>query len=326
MTLGEFPELTWSLSAARTAERCLRRYYHDRYGAWAGWAEDAPGPARRAYRLKQLTSLDMAFGRAIHRRAFELVEMARSRREPPSAEALRRRTRRELGVLYRTDREVFEANPKGSPMLQSAYYRDGPSPRTLEGLREKLRLCVPNLRDVDLWARIRERQDQVLYVEDPDSPFAPPELEVHGVGVFARPDLVLRDLDEDTVTVVEWKTGLPREEDLEQVHVYGLWAREVLGAEECSARIVYLRDGSSRREPLTGARLDAARERIAAGVERLRELLADEASGRPRPASDFPLTAERWRCRRCNFFALCEAELRESGELPWESAGAGREG
>lgn len=317
MTLGPHPDFAWSATRERTLRECARRYYWDVYGGWQGWEEDAPESARRAYRLKKLTNLDFALGSAIHRRARELARIARGGRELPSVRALRRETREEVGEVYRTRREQFIRDPKASPMLQSHYYEREPEERVLERIRQKLDRCLPHLRDVDLWAKIRDRKIRVMDLDGSGSRVEP-TLEVDGTPVYANPDLVLWDPDSRAFTVVDWKTGEPRDEDVRQIEVYGLYVLSHYEVDRCLGRIIYLMDGSSRVEELDAARLEGAKAGIRTGIERMRSFVADPEVNRPNDRTDFPLTDDRWSCLRCNFFELCEDELRARGPLPWE--------
>lgn len=319
MSLGPFPDFAWSRSRQRDLDRCPRRYYWRVYGSWKGWEEDAAPSARLAYRLKQLSTLDMAFGRALHRRAFELVEAARADRELPESDALRGRIRAELAPLYRRSQDEFVDDPRNRPMLRDAYYGDGPGEPALQRLREKLDACPRNLRAADLWRRIRERDVQVLYVEDPDGEFQPPQVRVEGTDVYARPDLVLRNWTDDAVELVEWKTGSPRDEDTTQLDLQGLWVRTTLGVDRCRATIHYLLDGRTREETIGPERLAECEERIGEQIRRMRDLVADPALNRPEEMAAFPLADDRWECRRCPFLELCTDELRRTGGLPWEA-------
>lgn len=317
MSLGPYPDFAWSLTRERSLRECARRYYWGVYGGWEGWEEDAPDETRRAYRLKKLTNLDFALGAAIHRRAEELTRIARGGREFPSVRTLRRKTREEMAAVYRTSRSQFLRDPRSSPMLQSHYYGREPEEKVLERIREKLDRCLPHLRDLDLWERIRGREVRVMDLDAYDQRVEP-SLEVAGIPVYANPDLVLWDPDDRRFTVVDWKTGEPRRDDRRQISVYGLSVIRNYDVQECRGRIVYLLDGSSRVEELTRDRLREIADDIRETAERMRDFVADPDVNRPRDRSAFPLTDDRWSCMRCNFFELCEEQLRDRGPLPWE--------
>lgn len=317
MSLGPYPDFNWSVSRHRQIQTCARRYFWDRYGFWEGWDDDGPPEARLAYRLKKLTSLDLAVGTAIHRRAYELTERAREGREFPSVDALRRQARKELGEIYRAGEEHFVRDPKGHPMLHGFYYREGPDDKAIERVRDKLDNCLPHLRDLNLWEKIRSWELRVPFVSDPDE-MPEPAVQVDDTGVYADPDLVLREADEETYTVVDWKTGRPRAGDERQIAVYGLFVRDRFEVPACRGRIVYLMDGSSQIVDLTPEVFEETERWIADSIAEMRSYVAAPDLNRPRPKAAFPLTENRRECRWCNFFELCEEELRAEGPLPWE--------
>ncbi len=319
MSLGPYPDFAWSVSRYRTLQECARKYFYSTYGMWGGWEDDASAERRLAYRLKKLESLDASIGTAIHRRAYELTTLAQEGQELPSADALREQTRSELGKLYRADRETFLRAPKNEPMLRTFYYGDGPSEKVLERVRTKLENCLPHLRNRDLWGRIRDWEIGVAYASNPDQ-FTDPVVEVDGVPVYADPDLLLRESNGDVFTVLDWKTGVPRERDQRQIAVYGLAVRERFDPEVIKGRLVYLLDGSGREVELRPAHIRRAEEWIRAGIEEMRGFVADPEVNRPRPKDDFPLTQDRRACGRCPYFEMCEEELRDTGPLPWEEA------
>lgn len=319
MALGPYPTFGWSMSRHRTLHLCSRRYYYDHYGSWNGWDENASMEARLAYRLKKLEKLDTSFGSAIHRRAYELTTLSQEGGELPSIDVLRERSRTELGQIYRTREDAFVSDPKGSPMLHSFYYGNGPTQAAIDRVREKLEVCHRHLREQDLWEKIREWEVQVRFADDPDD-FADPVVHVDGVPVFGIPDLVIED-DAERLTVVDWKTGRPREGDEQQIAVYGLFVRERYGVSECRGRLVYLNQGHSRDLDITAGRLDEVSSWISYGIAELREFVADPDLNRGRPKTDFPLVDDREECKRCNYFELCREELLGEGPLPWERDG-----
>jgi CRISPR/Cas system-associated exonuclease Cas4 (RecB family) len=313
---GPFPDFSWSRSRAGTLSACARRYYYRYYGSWRGWEDDAGAEARRAYLLKKLTALSAELGRSVHRRAFEVGFRAAQGLEPPSLDEILERTRRELNevVLTSRDRRSFEERPGQHDFLRSAWYGDGPSDERIERTRDRLRASHRRLRAHDAWPALREGELEAEYLSDPEV-VPEPRIEVDGVPVYGEPDLVLRRGDGRAV-LVDWKSGRERREDLWQLALHGLWLEATAGDVGCLARAEYLAEGVSREIELGRAELDEARDRVRESVEGMRRLLEDPARNAPRPKDAFPLTDDRRLCRWCNFFELCEDELRETGGVP----------
>jgi hypothetical protein len=216
-------------------------------------------------------------------------------------------------------------------MLREVYYGGSLSRATVDRVREKAILCLRSLWQLPLWGTLRQaRRGSIRKID------APVRFRVDGIDVWAAPDLVYHLPDEGHV-VVDWKTGRTREAaELEQVSVYGLYLRRAgLCPEDAdpTARVFALRSGGEAVYVLTGDRLAAAEARIRTGAGVLRR--ADDAVDRlgPEAIHAFPLTSHRVQCSRCNFFELCEGELRpfsladgepelpsgEPGELPTRS-------
>ncbi|MFC1976505.1 hypothetical protein ACFLXQ_08910, partial [Chloroflexota bacterium] len=59
-------EFSWSYSRAAKYKDCPRAYYYHYYAAWEGWQANAPAPVKRAYLLKNLTSLSRWAGNLVH--------------------------------------------------------------------------------------------------------------------------------------------------------------------------------------------------------------------------------------------------------------------
>ena len=150
-TIGPTPTMSWSHSRARLLEEdCARRYYWQYYGSHGGWDAEAPDETRLAYRLKQLSALDMALGQEIHTRAQEIAEAIRGREEPPSLDRLIERTRNELNRVWRASKDpsAFARAPKRQPMLLERYYGLSVSNDRLAVSPGQARECVTNLADL----------------------------------------------------------------------------------------------------------------------------------------------------------------------------------
>lgn len=314
---GAHPDLSWSRSRHETFRVCRRRYYYRYYASWKGWEEEAPAESRRAYLLKQLTTLQAELGKSLHRRAFEVGFRASQGLEPPSLETLLQRTRDELNevVLASRDRRSFVRRPAGTPFLRSVWYGGGLPEEEVEEVKARLEPVHRRLREHELWGEVGAAgTETVRHLSDPD---VVPEdrLRFQGVPVYAEPDLVLED-GEGGWTVVDWKSGRERQGDVLQVAVYGLFVRERWGAERIRGRVEYLDEGTSRVVELGEEELSRAREMGAESLDEMRSLLADPEENRPRGKEAFPLTENRSVCRWCDFFELCEPEFEGSPPGP----------
>ncbi|MFW6193163.1 MAG: PD-(D/E)XK nuclease family protein, partial [Gemmatimonadota bacterium] len=313
---GPHPDFTWSRSRAGTLAACARRYYYHYYGSWRGWEDDADAEAQRAYLLKKLTSLSAELGRSVHRRAFEIGFRAAQGLEPPSLEELLQRTRNELNrvVLSSRDRRSFEERPGQHDFLRSSWYGDGPGDERIERARRRLEKSHRRLSGHDVWGPLGAGDLEAEYLSDPDV-VPEPRVEVDGVPVYGEPDLVLRRGDGRAV-VVDWKSGRERREDVWQVALHGLWLESATGEGECLGRVEYLAEDVSHEIEIGRPELDEARERVRESLDGMRQLVDDPDRNAPRPKEGFPLTDDRRRCRWCDFFELCEDELRQTGGVP----------
>lgn len=320
---GPYPDFSWSRSRHDALAVCARRYFYRYYGSWRGWEDDAPAVARRAYLLKNLTGLAAELGRSVHRRAFEVGFKAAQGLEPPGVEELLRRTRDELNgvVLSSRDRRGFLDRPSRHPFFRSAWYGNGPGEGEIERTRRRLEESHRALAGHGLWGVVRRGEAEVEFLADPDV-VPDPRLEVDGVPVYGEPDLVLRPRDGPAV-VVDWKSGREREQDLWQLAVQGLWLRSVAGDAGCVGRVEYLAEGTFHELELGEDELEEAGERIRRSVGEMRELVADRERNEPRPREAFPLTERRSVCRWCDFFELCEDELKSTGGVPEAPGGEG---
>lgn len=307
----QFPELSWSHSRDRTLRECARRYYWQYYGSAGGWSPDASRTAAMAFRLKQLTTLEMALGTAVHECARMVATAIRDRRPRPARAALAAHCRAALNGLWRSsrDRAAFEADPRGRPMLQALYYGREVGAEALERVRRKLERCVDNLVACPVWAELARCDPAQVYVVDSLTAFL-----LEGKTVYASPDLAYVSA-EGVCTLCDWKTGHPGEAG-EQVALYALYARKALGitgeGEEVTGRVfLWGRSGEEIRLTVGEPEVRAAGRRVQRSMAAMRTLLADPDRNVPLPMAAFPVlpSEARSRCPSCNFYGLCRGEL-----------------
>lgn len=310
MDFGRHPPLSWSRSRHEKLRVCARRYYWHYYASWGGWDRDADPASRRAYLLKQLTSLRPELGSSLHRRAFEVGFKVAQGLEAPSLEELLRRTRDELNrvVLSSRDRRSFVRRPRERAFLRSVWYREGLDEGEVARVRERLEPTHRALRDHELWAAVRDGSHAAERMDDPDV-IADPRFEVDGVPVYAEPDLLLRREADGVPVVVDWKSGEAHPDDDVQLALQALAVRAETGDERFVGRAEYLADDRSLVVELGPAELEAARERVRSSLEEMLELSEDPEHNVAGGKERFALTENRAACRWCDFYELCEPEL-----------------
>ena len=311
MTFGPHPDPSWSRSRHETLRVCARRYYWHYHEAWGGWRDDASPTSRRAYLLKQLTALRTELGSSVHRRAFETGFRVAQGLEAPGLEELRQRTRDELNrvVVSSRDRESFLHEPRDRPFLRSAWYGEGLDHDEVARVRRRLEETHAALHGHEIWEAVGEGEVRIEAMDDPDA-VADPRFEVEGVPVYAQPDMVLRREADGRPVVVDWKSGKERRDDAWQLSLQALSLKSSTGDERFVGRVEYLAEGRTEVVELGPEELAEASDRVRESLASIRGLLEDPEANRAGGRDRFPLTENRAACRWCNFFELCEPELR----------------
>jgi hypothetical protein len=264
-----------------------------------------------------LVTLEQVVGIEVHERAREVVRSILERTGRPTHKVLYERCWATLGRLRDGDVRAFLHRPKAHPLLLGVYYgweHDWDAALREAGtlidrclrvllastLLDELARCAPG------HILLPNPFDQVPFVVDGEP--AP---------VWAAPDLAhwrpaapgIRQVLE----ITDWKTGRDtRAED--QLAVYAVFLRARLripfAEGRFAGRVVSLRDGTETRHEITRADLVAAAGRITDGIRAMRRFLAAPPVSAPLPRDAFPMVPaqQRWRCARCPFAQLCDAE------------------
>lgn len=290
---------SWSLSRDRTFQECPRRYWFQYYGAWGGWAPDAPKEARELYLLKNITNLHLLAGDCVHR-AIErvLAEWRRGQRSDP--EAVVAWCKREMQrALEESRRGLWRENPKRHVRLFEHHYGPAPDRAALEKIAAKVGGSVRGFFQSQAFAVVKE-SDVALWlpVETLDS------FLFEGTKVFAVPDFALRRDGE--VVLFDWKTGRKDERNDDQVALYALFAAAKWGADPARVRgaPVYLLDGGRfEPQPVTAADMARVGARMRASIAEMRRRLADPERNDARRERFEPTPGAV--CARCPFRAVC---------------------
>lgn len=309
------PLLEWSHTRSRTLRECARRYFYRYHGARGGWSPRAPVDARRAYQLSQLTTLDLVLGTTIHRCAAESARAIIARRSRPDVETFRKNVRQALNMVWRNARtpDAFFADPRRHPVLLGVYYGRGVGEASIQRIREKMDRCLVHLVEAPVWADLLACEPASVHVVD-----SPDAVALGDVSLWAAPDLVYTTPDGRTI-LLDWKTGPTAPEEAQaQLSLYAAYAEAALGLSPgplaFEGQVWDLSSGEVCVLPLGAPEIRAASVRLESESAEVRTRLARvEAVG---VAEAFPLTSERFRCSRCNFWELCEPELRHRTSRP----------
>jgi hypothetical protein len=300
--------------------QCPRKLYWYYYGSWEGWRADAPAQARLAYRLKQIKSLEMLVGETFHE---ELATILRRRPDPPAAVPvahliadMERRLLKRIRESRNADWDRY-GNPRHYTILFEDYYQAGVTQAMEDAALAVLRRCVAGLASDPFGRRaFAVEKEKLVYVDPPRGGDGAERGVRHGdILLYASPDLVVRG-KERGLHIVDWKTGRPYAPNDAQLAVYGLFVSRRFGValEDLTAHVVYLAAGTRRTINVAEGVAEATRA-IDTFVEDVRSRLTDPDKNLAGDPSRFPMTEQRWRCRRCAFRELC-GRADEPAEAP----------
>ncbi len=312
---NEYPAFSWSHSRRATFLECPRKYFYQYYGSHNGWEAEAPESARLAYRLKNLTSLSLEVGAAIHEAASNAIHQARSGASVPTAEALYRSARNRLNSAWSQskNRAEWELSPKWRRMFHEFYYDTGIGENKIADSKDQILTCLDNLlKSVSLREAVAAPSVEVKNVEEFIT-FNIDNTEIHAV-----PDLVYRKGGGAWI-IVDWKSGYAQGDNAKQALVYALYLRERNGvsASDIRVRIELLARGSTEDHSFTENDLDNCVEDIRDSVSAMKTYLIDADLNAPVEKAGFPLRSDTSVCRFCNFYELDQDEIASTQAGPF---------
>lgn len=306
----EYPEWSWSFSRQQTFASCRRRYYYNYYGSHNGWEFNAPAEAALAYRLKKLSNLYLVVGDAVHKSAQNMVERVMEGRSLPEADVVEEEIRRQLRRVWKSSRddgELFLRRPNRVDMLQEFYYQMGVSDEVVAKINQRITKASKALVASDVWNDLAADGVKVVACEQFDT------FLLDLTPVYAVPDLLYKDRAGQWI-IVDWKTGEEVQDNKEQVALYALYvhAKHGITVDKIIARLEYLSLQTKTIMSFTPEDLRAVEEEVKISMKRMQDLLVDPNLNIPESKGAFALTESRGQCPWCNFYELCQEELKRS--------------
>ena len=303
-------ELSWSLSRGRMFHECPRRFYYHYYFAKIGFAPDAPEEARVALEMRTTKGLDMWVGEIVHQVIQWSLEQAKAGTVVSADEALAE-TKRLLSAGWKSSRlQEWRRNQDDEhPNLFEHYYKVEVGTATIERIKQKAYTSVGNFMGSDLFKWIMTTPvDRWLPVEKYAS------FRLDGLLMYVKFDFAVRD--GKGLTVYDWKTGKPTEDEPRQLTCYAMYTSDkwAIPIANVKAAAVHLQPEMQILEfPVDDDSMEDLREHVKQGFNDMVKCLRNPARNIA-AMDDFPMTGNMLRCLRCSFKGVCEQGKVASGD------------
>ncbi len=303
-----YPEFSWSLSRHKTLMHCARQYAHQYYSSHNGWLRNAPEWNKQAYRLKNLTNLEMYFGSVVHDIIEQVIEDYLNTGILPEETGLTENVRMLLNKGFIDSTRHYKnwiERPKKTTMFHELYYG-----QTKKLPKEKVEKITHRLNVAMKHFLSSKTMQELAYNEQIE--FLEAEkfriLEVGKLKVFVVLDLLYKDLERNKWVIVDWKTGKQSEEDPYQLALYVLYLLQSYSIPDLNNIVIrneYLLEGNSVEHQLDQVTLEKVQELIGTSVEWMTGYLEEPSENKPLSIENFPKTSDQRACRYCNFYELC---------------------
>ncbi len=305
---------SWSFSAASDFDVCRRKRYWGKYGMWGGWDRNASPEQKRAYQLNKMDSLATLRGQVVEDCIMWVLRKKQGGEDVSAEEAYEKKAKQMLRTAWDESRGGgWKTRPKQVCCLHEHYYPQFVSKSEKElmvSVADSVKQCLSNFTEHVLprLAHIKpscEIEVSTVAMGDPES------FEFEGLKIYAIPDYVYTDGDQWHIH--DWKAGKPRESHVQQVAVYGLWAKtkHQVPVEHITVHLEYLMSGEVHSMTLGEQDVKAIEGRIEESVGDMTEYLVggDRAKNVAVGKDEWDLTDDQRACSHCNFYELCQPEL-----------------
>lgn len=308
MNIQMYPTFSWSLSRHKTLMNCPKQYAFHYYASHNGWLRNASPFAKKAYRLKKLTTLPLLFGNAAHEFIEQSLKDLIDGHNIPKKEVFNQSIRDTLNHAFLSSTKtpyLWEERPSRHPMLHEIYYDGEISKEAIAEMNGRIEDSVTNFYESKSYERLTNEQTQIIQVERWD------RMMINDTLVYVSLDVLYREEDEKWV-IIDWKTGYEYEDDPLQLALYALFVLDkysVSSLENLVIRNEYLYLGKVKEYTLTEDLLSRVYYTMDASVREMKKYLVDEEKNQPVPLTAFPAYPEEKKCRRCPFREICEEKI-----------------
>lgn len=325
--MGDFRnDVCFSPSREKLLAVCPRRFFYAVYLMWGGWYNgdryDDPR-CKRAYELKNVNTEAEWAGKIVHDRAQWALDQARKRtdfvNEWGGLDKVRKTAQQQATRVIDEGLRQARTGLRGSPKrwVQLSSIVNGGAAEE-EWIKDRVKRRIDGLfgpdelwtdgegKHVNVMARALAKPKKIVHVEELI------EWRVGAVKCFLKHDLVMRGVDPTNAVIIDWKTGIDKSVDEEQLDFYASWAISN-GWKSATTGIAHLEHGRTvsmrwvEADPTNSNRRTAAR--VADFIDALKARLVDGNTERNEPIeARFESTSDPANCYVCPFAVMCERE------------------
>lgn len=307
---------SWSHSAAGDFENCRRKRYWSKYGAWGGWEADATQECKTAYRLNKMTNRFCLYGVAAEDAVMWMLRAHQQGRSVSVDEAFDAVARPQLRKAWdESTGKVWQRYAKAACLHEHYYpqFCELGEREIMRQIAEVVKSCLKNFQEIVLPRLATVTPDMEIAVGvvgkgDPE------HFMFEGIKIYAIPDYVY--VEDGIWHIIDWKSGAPKAEHLEQLALYALWAqiKHGISPEQIQLRLEYLQHGTHEAFTVSSSELDLVRARILESVQDMTQYLEDGdlSKNLALPKMEWDMCYEPGICRQCNFYELCRRELKDA--------------
>ena len=314
MTLGPYPEISWSISKASKFKFCPRRYYYSYHGSWLGWENSAPERTKLIYMLNKRSSLPAWAGTETHRGIS--INLRTDKDMPSIIENVKQRMQQQFRDS-RAKHFLQNGQAKTSFGLREHYYEEKIEDSKVVAAWEK----VENSLNAFIMSPYKsqvinaKKNGKRVFIENPDvENFDRMKVFNHSLGdfpIFAAPDIVITNED-NSITIYDWKTGSESEQNettvTDQLVLYSLWVKDRFGIgniddQQINAFEVYLPSLNQKGNRVTENDIEDTLENARESVAEIRNSIRDPEQNIAYE-EDFT-TVDSGKCYYCEFRGIC---------------------
>lgn len=303
----QYPEYSWSLSRHKIFLDCNRKYAYHYYMSHNGWLQDSNVLAKDAYRLKNLTNLEMFFGKIVHELIEKVLKYFLQNNAVPNEEVLNTFIKKQLNQGFwesMNSKSLWEIKPKQYTMFHEIYYEGKLMTEKIEEIKSRLSVCMKHFLESKTFQDIQQKENTKVFEFEQFR-----TMNWNGTKVFIVMDMVYRNFTTNKWIIVDWKTGKVSDEDRSQLALYALYLKEKFNLNDFSeieVRNEYLLEGFHKAYKLNDYDMKNINYIFNLSNETMKSLLEDQKSNKPLDLVFFEKTIYESKCSRCNYKELCE--------------------